>query len=131
MKNLGGMGTRLFLLSILLFAFIRLSGQNDGLYLNVRLYPVQILSIGSNGETHKNHEAGGQGQKYITVSSIAGFEVNVQQMNAHDKLNIINSTKGAVQEVFTIDERMQKIMRKVYTSSSIKSDHLFLTLISQ
>ncbi|MCJ8152669.1 hypothetical protein MKJ01_02690 [Chryseobacterium sp. SSA4.19] len=128
------MGTKLFLFSILLFAFIRLSGQNDGVYLNMRLYPVQILSIGSNGDMQDNYRQSStdrQNEKYVTVSSTAGFEVNVQHMNDHDKMNIINSSRGSVQEIFTIDQDMQNIMRKMYSSSSLKSDYVFLTLISQ
>ncbi|WP_027388771.1 hypothetical protein [Chryseobacterium gregarium] len=127
------MATKLFLLGILFFAFIRLSGQNDGVYLNMRLYPVQILSIGSGNDTQKNNQEvrALNEKKYVTVSSTAGFEVNVQQINDHEHLNIINSSRGVVQEIFTIDQKMQKRMRKIQSSSSDKSDYIFLTLISQ
>lgn len=127
------MAAKLFLLGILFFAFIRLSGQNDGVYLNMRLYPVQILSIGSGNDMQKNNREVRvlDEKKYVTVSSTAGFEVNVQQINDRDQLNIINSSRGVVQEIFTIDQKMQKRMRKIHSSSSEKSDYVFLTLISQ
>lgn len=127
------MATKLFLLGILFFAFIRLSGQNDGVYLNMRLYPVQILSIGSANDTQKNDQEvrALNEKKYVTVSSTAGFEVNIQQINDNEHLNIINSSRGVVQEIFTIDQKMQKRMRKIQSSSSEKSDYIFLTLISQ
>jgi hypothetical protein len=126
------MGTKLFLLGILLLAFLRLSGQNDGVYLNMRLHPVQILSIGSGADMKNDRKASAiHNEQYVTISSTAGFEVNVQQMKDDDKINVINSSRGTVQEIFTIDQKMQKIMREMRGSSSSKSDYVFLTLISQ
>jgi hypothetical protein len=120
------MGTKLFLLGILLLAFLRLSGQNDGVYLNMR------LSIGSGADVRDDRKASAiHNEQYVTVSSTAGFEVNVQQMRDDDKINVINSSRGTVHEIFTIDQKMQKIMREMHGSSSSKSDYVFLTLISQ
>lgn len=131
MKNVGNMCAKFFLFSILFFAFIAVSGQNDGAYLNVRLYPVQVLSIGD----LQIGETAGTGsideKKYFAISSTAGFEVNLHQVNDNDKMNIINSSRGTLQKTYTIDQRMRKLMNEIYTASSAKPDYLVLTLISQ
>ncbi len=129
MKNLGDMCAKLFLFSILFFAFINVSGQNDGVYLNTRLHPVQVLSI---GDLRNEQPAGNiDEKKYFAISSTAGFEVNIHQVNDDDKMNIINSSRGAVQKTYTIDQKMRRLMGEMYTASSAKPDYLVLTLISQ
>lgn len=123
------MGTKLFLLGILFFAFANISAQNDGVYLSMHLNPVQILSIGD----IQNKQSSGSidEKKYFAISSTAGFEVNINHVNNDNKMNIINSGRGAVQKTYTIDHRMRKLMREMYTASSEKPDYLVLTLISQ
>jgi hypothetical protein len=121
------MGGRFFLLGILLFAFLRISGQMDGVHLRIQLHPVQILSIGGSQQSVNSAD-----QKYITVSSTTGFEVNVNhRTDESGYMNVINSNKGAVHKDFVIDYNNNRISREIYADRSLKSTDLILTLISQ
>lgn len=125
------MGGRFFLLGILLFSFLRISGQIDGVHLTMRLYPVQILSVG--GSVEEGHKsANGADQKFITISSTTGFEVSVyHRIDESRHINIINSNKGAVHKDFVVDYNTNRINRETYADTSLKSADLILTLISQ
>ncbi len=123
------MGGKFFLLGILLFSFLRISGQMDGVHLKMQLYPVQILSVGNDTDRGK---AGGADQKRITVSSTSGFEVSIyRRTNESGSLNVINSNKGAVYKDFVIDYNARNKTREMYEDASLKSSDLVLTLISQ
>lgn len=131
MKKLIAMGGKFFLLGILFFAFLELSGQIDGVYLRMRLHPVQILSVGGGSEAGRA-SAETTDRKYITVSSTTGFEVSIyHKVDASGNRNIINSNKGAVHKDFAIDYNINSLNREIYTDTSLKSADLVLTLISQ
>ncbi len=127
---------KLFLLGIFLFTFIKLSAQNDGLSLNMRLYPVQILSIDSDVDLQKNHqyhqETGTHNKKYFSVSSTTGFEVNMYNLtDDHNQLNITSSSRGAAQKILPINKSMENQISRLHPAGTLKSDYLVLTLISQ
>ncbi len=122
------MGGRFFLLGILLFSFLRISGQMDGVHLRIQLHPVQILSVGSTDRG----KAGGASQKYITVSSTSGFEVSIhRRTDESGNLSVINSNKGTVYKDFVIDYNTNNRTREIYADASLKSSDLILTLISR
>ncbi|KAA0129645.1 hypothetical protein FY557_04920 [Chryseobacterium sp. SN22] len=124
------MGGRFFLLGILLFSFLRISGQMDGVHLRMNLYPVQILSVGR-GDTGRE-SAGYAEQKYVTVSSTTGFEISIhRRASEFGNRSIINSNKGTVYRDFVIDYNTNNRTREMYADASLKPADLILTLISQ
>lgn len=121
------MGGRFFLLGMLLFAFLRISGQTDVVHLRINLYPVQIISV---GEGHQS--ANKVDQKYFTVSSTTGFEINVDRRTSDaGNVKVINSNKGTVHKDFAIDYHANRTSREVYADQSLNSADIILTLISQ
>lgn len=145
MKNLGYMLFTRFLLIVLFFASATSFAQmSDALRLNVRLYPVQILSINHSDSDLGEKESRMPEIKSITVSSPSGFEVKAHHENYNDtkailysnsncnkEYNLIGHQKGVVQEVYKINENIDKVLKKIGCESSIQYDHLVLTLISQ
>lgn len=125
------MGARFFLSAIFFFAFIKLSAQTDGVHLRMQMHPIQTLSVGSGDEIQRN-DAGTYDQNFVTVSSTSGFEVNMyRKMNENEILNVANSTMGAVQKSFTIDDNVSRLIREFDKNPSATSDNLILTLISR
>lgn len=139
MKNLGYMLFTRFLLIVLIFASAKFFAQmSDALRLNVRLYPVQVLSI--------HPEISGQKKsselQLMTVSSPSGFEVKAHQEmdnniketpenNCYKEYNLIDDQKGVTQEVYKINENIEKVIKKLGCDGDFQSNHLVLTLISQ
>ncbi|MBK1897351.1 hypothetical protein [Chryseobacterium paridis] len=131
-----------FLLIVLFFASATSFAQmSDALRLNVRLYPVQILSINHNDSDVGKKDTRIPEIKSITVSSPSGFEVKAHHertsdtkavnSNCNKEYNLIGHQKGVVQEVYKINEDIDKVLKKIGCDSGIQQDHLVLTLISQ
>lgn len=141
MKNLGYMLFTRFLLIVLFFASAKYFAQmSDALRLNVRLYPVQVLSINSDVSDKKRSRS--PEFQSVTVSSPSGFEVKAHQetnnnikenleSNCYKEYNLIDHQKGVIQKVYKINENIEKVIKKLGCEVDFQSDHLVLTLISQ
>lgn len=139
MKNLGYMLFTRFLLIVLFFASAKFFAQmSDALRLNVRLYPVQVLSIHADVSGEKRSSE----LQLMTVSSPSGFEVKAHhetdnsiketpENNCYKEYNLVGFQKGVIQEVYKINENIENIIKKLGCDVDFQSNHLVLTLISQ
>ncbi|MET3036071.1 hypothetical protein ABXT08_08215 [Chryseobacterium sp. NRRL B-14859] len=131
-----------FLLVILFFAFKKSLAQNtDGLRLNVRLYPVQTLTIHTTSPDN-GYEASPNELQSVTISSLSGFQVKASYgnepstlsadslVNPTDEYNLINRRKGVVQRTYTINKDIENPIKKFDSNPAEEQTFLTLTLIS-
>ncbi|WP_330747142.1 hypothetical protein [Chryseobacterium sp. CP-77] len=134
-----------YILFILLyFAFTKSFAQAaDGLRLNVRLYPVQMLAVGT-GFSDEGNESSFREVQSVTISSPTGFQLNAQYDEYRDAsgnsessreksgdYSLISHHKGVVQERYIIDHELENAMEDLSSNSSDEQNFLTLTLISQ
>jgi len=134
-----------YILFILLyFAFTKSFAQAaDGLRLNVRLYPVQMLAIGS-GFSDDGNESSSREVQSVTISSPSGFQLNAQyneyrdtighsesNRERSDEYHLINHHKGVVQKKYPINHEIKNAIKNLATNPSDERNFLILTLISQ
>ncbi|MEY8760021.1 hypothetical protein [Chryseobacterium tongliaoense] len=138
------MFSKWFLLTGLLFVFAKVSAQSsDGMRLNVRLYPTQVLSINSDIPDSDGNKARTDEQKFITVTSPSGFQVKAhyeiyddekpktENIDDHIEYNLINRRKGAVQKMYNLNKSIEKRIKKLACDIPSQPNYLVLTLISQ
>lgn len=144
MKNPGYMLTKWFLLIIVCCAFTKFWAQSsDGLRLNIRLYPAQVLSINTDASAYVGNTQPLSEFKWVAISSPSGFQVKVYDEDLHHtshlesssgcyhEYNLINQHKGVVQRVFDLHENIEKVMKNLGCESQGPSKSWVVTLISQ
>ena len=115
----------------------------DGLRLNVRLYPVQMLAIGS-GFSDDGNESSFREVQSVTISSPTGFQLNAKydeyrgtignsesNREKFEEYPLINHSKGVVQEQYPIQHEIENAMENLSVNRSDDENFLILTLISQ
>ncbi|WP_294274720.1 hypothetical protein [uncultured Chryseobacterium sp.] len=144
------MGTKYFLLALLLFACVRVFSQNDAVRLNVNLYPVQMLTLEAQPGVNENLDMMTAEKRQLIVTSPSGFQIDashgqiyIETIENHKSKessvkafcnrvhHLFETTRGAVEKKYSIDKNMEKIIQKIGCSETENSDHLVLTLISQ
>ncbi len=138
------MFAKYILIILLYFAFTKSFAQaTDGLSLNVRLYPVQMLAYGtgfSEGETESSY----QEARSVMISSPSGFQLNAgydkyYETADHPKSNrersdeylLITHQKGVVEQRYAIGNEIENAINNLGAGGSDGPDSLILTLISQ
>lgn len=133
-----------FFIVVCLIAFATASAQHDGITLNVRLNPVQMLAINpaviNSPDVKPNKES-----SFVVISSPSGFEIIMQKdvynqsadsknsgsgqvFGEKDKAyNLINYEKGVVEKIFEINHHAKE--EKKYTSNEDNSYYI-LTMMS-
>ncbi|MFP8894585.1 MULTISPECIES: hypothetical protein [Chryseobacterium] len=134
-----------YILFILLyFAFTKSFAQAaDGLRLNVRLYPVQMLAVGT-GFSDEGSESSFREVQSVTISSPSGFQLKAEYDEDRDTSGtsesnrersgdypLISHHKGVVQKRYIIDHELENAMEDLSSNSSDEQNFLILTLISQ
>ncbi|NIF06483.1 hypothetical protein F3J23_13625 [Chryseobacterium sp. Tr-659] len=129
---------------ILYFAFTKSFAQSaDGTRLNVRLYPVQMLTIGK-GFSDDGNETFSREVQSVTISSPSGFQLNAQYDDYREKIDnpevkrersdeyhLINHHKGVVQKRYTINDKIENAIKNLIINKNDEPNFLILTLISQ
>lgn len=143
-KNTGYMFARYILFIVLYFAFTKSFAQTtDGLRLNVRLFPVQMLAVG-NGFSGDGSGSSFRELQSVTISSPSGFQLNAQydeyrningnsqnNREGSDEYRLISHHKGVVQKRYTIADEIENIVKNEEAEGNDAHNFLILTLISQ
>ncbi len=138
------MFAKYILIILFCFAFTKSYAQTaDGLRLNVRLYPVQMLAIGA-GFSDDENESFSQEIQSVTISSPSGFQLNAHydeyrnmistpesRSERSDEYRLINYHKGVVEKRYMINNEMQNAIKNLGTDRTDEPNFLVLTLISQ
>lgn len=124
-----------YILFILLyFAFTKSFAQSaDGLSLSVRLYPVQMLAVGT-GLSDEGNESSFRKVQSVTISSPSGFQLKAEYDEDRDTSGnypLISHHKGVVQKRYIIGHELENAMEDLSSNSSDEQNFLTLTLISQ
>jgi hypothetical protein len=143
-KNTGYMYAKYILFIILYFAFTKSFAQaSDGMRLNVRLYPVQMLAIGK-GFSDEGNASSLREVQSVMISSPSGFQLNAKYDEYRDLMNspensrerfdeyhLISHQKGVVQERYAINQELENAMENLGANRNDEPNFLILTLISQ
>jgi hypothetical protein len=136
------MYTKILILAFLHVCAAVFAQTSDGLLLNIRLHPVQILSV-NNTETNSAKE--NALPEYVTVTSPSGFQVKVKHeiyndrekkfsssknQNCNKEYNLVNNPKGVVYKMYKINQNVKNAIKKSECAVS-EQNHLVFTLISQ
>ena len=134
-----------YILFILLyFAFTKSFAQAaDGLRLNVRLYPVQMLAVGT-GFSDEGNESSFREVQSVMISSPSGFQLNAQydeylgtigntdtNRERSEEYHLISHHKGVVQKRYIIDHELEDAIKNLSSNTNYEQIFLILTLISQ
>ena len=134
-----------YILFILLyFAFTKSFAQAaDGLRLNVRLYPVQMLAVGT-GFSDEGNESSFREVQSVMISSPSGFQLNAQydeylgtigntdtNRERSEEYHLISHHKGVVQKRYIIDHELEDAIKNLSSNINYEQNFLILTLISQ
>ncbi|PXW16523.1 MULTISPECIES: hypothetical protein [Chryseobacterium] len=134
-----------YILFILLyFAFTKSFAQAaDGLRLNVRLYPVQMLAVGT-GFSDEGNESSFREVQSVMISSPSGFQLNAQydeylgtigntdtNRERSEEYHLISHHKGVVQKRYIIDHELEDAIKNLSSNTNYEQNFLILTLISQ
>lgn len=134
-----------YILFILLyFAFTKSFAQAaDGLRLNVRLYPVQMLAVGT-GFSDEGNESSFREVQSVMISSPSGFQLNAQydeylgtigntdtNRETSEEYHLISHHKGVVQKRYIIDHELEDAIKNLSSNTNYEQNFLILTLISQ
>ncbi|MCJ7932626.1 MAG: hypothetical protein MUW56_03060 [Chryseobacterium sp.] len=130
---------------VLYFAFTKSFAQaSDGMRLNVRLYPVQMLAIDTGFSDDGRNEYSSREFQSVLISSPSGFElkahyeefpddINMMEsdMTRSDEYNLISHRKGVVQKRYKINKDIDNVIKNLGSSIANEPNFLILTLISQ
>lgn len=134
-----------YILFILLyFAFTKSFAQAaDGLRLNVRLYPVQMLAVGT-GFSDDGNESSFREVQSVTISSPSGFQLKAQydeyrdtsgnsesNRERSDEFHLMSHHKGVVEKKYIIDHELDDAIENLSSDTVDEQNFLILTLISQ
>lgn len=104
-----------------------INAQVDDIHVNVRLYPVQMLTLNDHDmEAGRSKENAAPEINSVVISSASGFQLRVQHDN-YNEYNLINSQNGVVEKRFNINQKLEK----KYIQFKDNSNFMMLTLISQ
>ncbi|UOU97352.1 hypothetical protein MUU74_12725 [Chryseobacterium daecheongense] len=130
-----------FLIITFIFAFAAISAQaNDRLQLNIRLHPIQTLTISDTESNPDKRET--LSPEYITVSSASAFQVKVKREfysakkedtkkhHDHNEYNLINHSKGVMHKKYNINKPIESIIKET-GSVTTENNLLVLTIISK
>jgi hypothetical protein len=143
-KNIGYMLAKYILFILLYFAFTKSFAQAaDGLRLNVRLYPVQMLAVGT-GFSDEGNESSFREVQSVMISSPSGFQLNAQydeylgtigntdtNRERSEEYHLISHHKGVVQKRYIIDHELEDAIKNLSSNTNYEQNFLILTLISQ
>lgn len=129
---------------LLYFAFTKSFAQAaDGLRLNVRLYPVQMLAVGT-GFSDDGNESSFREVQSVMISSPSGFQLNAQydeyrgtvgnsesNRERSDEYHLISHHKGVVEKRYIINHELENAINNLNSNTSYEQNFLILTLISQ
>lgn len=128
-----------------MFAFAAISAQaNDRLQLNIRLHPIQTLTI---SDTDSDTESNPDNKEilspeYITVSSASAFQVKVKRESYSNKkedtkkhhdpneYNLISHSKGVMHKKYNIDKPIENIIKETENTTT-ENNLLVFTIISK
>lgn len=124
-----------------MFAFAAISAQaNDRLQLNIRLHPIQTLTISDTESNPDNKEI--LSPEYITVSSASAFQVKVKRESYSNKkedtkkhhvpneYNLISHSKGVMHKKYNIDKPIENIIKETENTTT-ENNLLVFTIISK
>lgn len=138
------MFAKYILFILLCFAFTKSWAQSaDGLRLNLRLYPVQMLAVGT-GFSDNEGESSFREAQSVTISSPSGFQLNAQydeyrdmggnpesRRKRSDEYHLISHKKGVVQKRYLIMNEIENAIKDSGADRNDEPNFLILTLISQ
>lgn len=132
--------TRFLIIPFMLAFAVAFAQAADRLQLNLRLHPVQTLSIGNTESNSVEKEI--PTPDYLVVSSVSGFQVHVKrEMYTHrDKkvkknhgsmeYYLIDNPKGVMHKKYIINQNIENIIKK--TGSPVAENELLVfTIISK